>query len=692
METKHKVMIIGLDGMEPATTKRMMDAGKMPNVKKLVEIGAARKDMVLLGAHPTITPPMWTTLATGAYPGTHGVTCFWNPDPTEIDTIIYGLDSGLCKAEQLWNVTAEAGLKTLVFHWPGSSWPPTSNSENLFVVDGTQPAAVNYSLANCDIEKYVVASTETKENKFFSHVAGGNAAQAAANCVIDDLEAEETSADDAQDWNNIQGKGDQKSRDNLMLNRYKMKKAVNLEFHKYEDKGLVTNVPFDKMESAITEPEGWGVEIPTGAKEFAIYTSTNGVIKRPCLVVPNEAGVYDTVVIYKNKKSGQVLATVKNGEFVKDVVDEVFDNGAPVATSRYFKALEIAPDGTKVRLWMSHAYKVDCDDKFSPRAMYHDVVNNVGYVAPMCQMGGDNYEFTKELLVPVWKLQADWQAKAINYLIESKDLDIVFSHHHFIDNSAHQFWNLALQKEGCPDEKLYQELIDITYENADDYIGQFMHLLDEGWTLIVTSDHGEVIHEYPLAKLGTAAGVSIGVMKDLGWTVMKKDENGEELPEIDWEKTKAISVRTSYIRLNIKGRNPHGIIEPEDQEKVEQEIIDSLYAYRDEHGRRIISNAFTNRDAVILGLNGDRTGDIIIMNREGMVSEHGQGLSTYRGYYGTSVSPIFIAAGNGIIHDDDVQRVIRQVDVAPTVATLMQVRMPKQCEGAPVYQILEQYQ
>ena len=34
------------------------------------------------------------------------------------------------------------------------------------VVDGTQPASVNYSIANIDIEKYVEASTEITENEF----------------------------------------------------------------------------------------------------------------------------------------------------------------------------------------------------------------------------------------------------------------------------------------------------------------------------------------------------------------------------------------------------------------------------------------------------------------------------------------------------------------------------------------------
>lgn len=129
-------------------------------------------------------------------------------------------------------------------------------------------------------------------------------------------------------------------------------------------------------------------------------------------------------------------------------------------------------------------------------------------------------------------------------------------------------------------------------------------------------------------------------------------------------------------------------MEPEDKYAVEEAIIDDLYRYTDEDGNRIIAMAFHNKDAKVLGLDGPYTGDIVYMNREHFVTEHGQGLSTYEGYYDTSVSPIFVAAGDGIVHNDDVQRTIRQVDVAPTVATLLGVRMPNECEGAPVYQIL----
>ena len=66
----------------------------------------------------------------------------------------------------LWNVFAEAGKQTLVWHWPGSSWPPTSDSPNLHVVDGTQPAAINMGVATTDWEKIGLASEEIDDLKF----------------------------------------------------------------------------------------------------------------------------------------------------------------------------------------------------------------------------------------------------------------------------------------------------------------------------------------------------------------------------------------------------------------------------------------------------------------------------------------------------------------------------------------------
>ena len=59
-------------------------------------------------------------------------------------------------------------------------------------------------------------------------------------------------------------------------------------------------------------------------------------------------------------------------------------------------------------------------------------------------------------------------------------------------------------------------------------------------------------------------------------------------------------------------------------------------------------------------------------------------------FFTSSVSPIFISAGKGLKKGCLTNRVIRQVDVAATIAHLGGVRMPAECEGAPIYQILEE--
>lgn len=118
-----------------------------------------------------------------------------------------------------------------------------------------------------------------------------------------------------------------------------------------------------------------------------------------------------------------------------------------------------------------------------------------------------------------------------------------------------------------------------------------------------------------------------------------------------------------------------------------------LYGYKHPvTGKRVVALALRNKDAVLLGMGGPECGDILYWNAEGYNLDHSDSLSTTLGEADTSVSPIFIAAGNGIKAGYKTERIIRQVDFVPTVAVLGGVRMPRECEGAPVYQILtEEY-
>ena len=91
---------------------------------------------------------------------THGIEDFFISPKGDFDFSYSGFYSTSLKAEPLWNVTAEAGKKTLVWHWPGGAWPPTSDSENLMVVDGTSAGALGYNAMGRDMDMMAVASTK----------------------------------------------------------------------------------------------------------------------------------------------------------------------------------------------------------------------------------------------------------------------------------------------------------------------------------------------------------------------------------------------------------------------------------------------------------------------------------------------------------------------------------------------------
>lgn len=660
-----KVIVVGIDGLDPRYAKKCLAKGLMPNTQKMIEMGAAREDLVMLGGQPTVTPPMWTTLATGAYPVTHGITCFLRQSKDGLEYTEYNLDSRYCQAEQLWNVTAEAGLKTLVWHWPGSSWPPTSDSPNLMVVDGTSPGNVNGSIGTIDKEKILVADIKVEGATFKEKAAQDSKVP----CVIEDLKTDDLTL-------NIS---------DLVHNRSSNKNII--ERHS-EGEGAISDTPFDVVLSGIKDAKGWA-HAPEGAKEF-IMLNSRGLTRRPCLILQNEQGVYDHVEIYKSKKEDAPIAVLEVGKFTPDIYDEAIKDDKKYRVNRNMRILELAEDGTHLRMWISSGMDMENDTLWHPKRLFNEVTENVGYPQPSCLTGGADKRLIRDCMGANWEYSGEWTANAIHYLIEKEDIQVVFSQFHNVDLQSHMIAKYMKKGHNDMTGEDYQEMLDQVYAQTDEYIGRYMDLLDKGWTVIVTSDHGLVCPEYEPPLICDPSGTNVGLMGELGFTKLKTDESGKTIKEIDWEHTKAVQTRGNHIWINLKGRNEHGIVDPADKYEVEEEIITALYGYKHpESGKRCISLALRNKDAVLLGMGGPESGDIMVWIAEGYNYDHCDSLSTTYGHGMTSTSPIFFVAGTGI-KPGYTDRIIREVDVAPTMAALLGVRMPAQCEGAPVYQILSE--
>jgi len=469
-----------------------------------------------------------------------------------------------------------------------------------------------------------------------------------------------------------------------------------------EGQGGADSMPADVAYAKITDVdvEKWA-NAPADAKEFVLLLSY-GLVRRPALILKNEEGIYDRVAIYRRKKDSEPMTVIHNHEYVRDIVDDCVKGDDMIKASRDMKVLEIAEDGSKVRMYISASMNIEADMMWHPKALFKEIVENVGLPSPCSTLGNHDIELMKECLHPCWQHVGDFQAASLDYLMSAGRYDVVFSHFHAPDLQKHVFIrNLAKGSEGVTPEE-YEELMQMIYVQIDNYVKTFMHLLDEDWAIIITSDHAQVCPKYGFRGLGDT-GLNVQWMEEMGFTVREVNpETGKKKRRIDWTKTIAVANREMHIYLNLKGRNQHvmsdgtvvdGIVDPADQYETEEKILQALREYRDpETGRNIIGLALRRKEAVLLGLGGEYPdcGDIIYIMNEGFEHDHDDSFPTAWGECDTYAGPIFIAAGPGIKKGFYTDRVIRQIDVAPTMAALLGVRMPAQAEGAPVYQIFEE--
>lgn len=131
-----RVVIMGLDGLEPKLTERYMSEGAMPNLQRLAEQGTFSRLGTTL---PALSPVAWSTFQTGVNPGAHNIFDFLTRDKryclpllssTEIDpprTFGFGrwrIKLGgsrmriMRKSKPFWHILGEHGIFSTVLRVP----------------------------------------------------------------------------------------------------------------------------------------------------------------------------------------------------------------------------------------------------------------------------------------------------------------------------------------------------------------------------------------------------------------------------------------------------------------------------------------------------------------------------------------------------------------------------------------------
>lgn len=130
---RKKVIVIGLDGLEPTIVESMLDRGELPNLARIRQSGWYSR---LRTTYPAQTPVAWSSFATGTNPGGHGIFDFISRHPAT-----YLPDAALSRFERpksafgapqvvnqrkgvpVWQVLSEAGVPSTVLRCP-CTFPP----------------------------------------------------------------------------------------------------------------------------------------------------------------------------------------------------------------------------------------------------------------------------------------------------------------------------------------------------------------------------------------------------------------------------------------------------------------------------------------------------------------------------------------------------------------------------------------
>ncbi len=255
------------------------------------------------------------------------------------------------------------------------------------------------------------------------------------------------------------------------------------------------------------------------------------------------------------------------------------------------------------------------------------------------------------------------------------------------DRIHHAFWKHydtehKKHEKGNPFERAIPDY----YVYVDERIGRLLELIDRKDTAVfVVSDHGA-------KKMDGAICVNDFLIREGFMTLRSKPQGVVRIEEadIDWSKTTAWGFGGYYSRvyINVRGREKHGIVSPEEYPEVRDRLKKALESIPDERGHALPTTAFIPEEVY--------TGDYVA-NAPDLLVHFGdlhwrasQDIGHDSIYsFETEIGPddamhsqhgIFVMANGTVSGGEELER-LRIYDVAPTVYRLLGMEPPDGLEG-----------
>jgi predicted AlkP superfamily phosphohydrolase/phosphomutase len=171
--------------------------------------------------------------------------------------------------------------------------------------------------------------------------------------------------------------------------------------------------------------------------------------------------------------------------------------------------------------------------------------------------------------------------RVIKYLLQNKEWDFFAFMEIGVDRIHHAFWKYFDPAHHLYQSSPFQSVIPDYYRYLDEEIGDLLSLLPAQTSVLIVSDHG-------VKRMKGAFCLNEWLVTE-GYLVLKTTpphQLGLEQADVDWGRTTAWGWGGYYARifLNVQGREPQGVIKPEDYECFRDELAQKLQQIRGPQG------------------------------------------------------------------------------------------------------------
>lgn len=194
----------------------------------------------------------------------------------------------------------------------------------------------------------------------------------------------------------------------------------------------------------------------------------------------------------------------------------------------------------------------------------------------------------------LWEM-TEYHFKVLEHLVTTKKWDFLWFVEIGVDRLHHAFWKYWDRNHPKyePGNK-YENVIPDYYRLIDRKLSSLLEKVPKDTIVFIVSDHG--------AKAMKGAFAVNLWLEEKGYLKLKKkpEKPGTDLKPnmIDWEHTKVWAWGGYYSRffINVKGREPNGIVEPEEVPALIQEIRDELRKIKGPQGEKWETKAYTPQE------------------------------------------------------------------------------------------------